>query len=54
MLSNKHLAAEQFFFEAAVNNAIHKTKISSMVSRKLKDEGMWRESAMVSNEEQVN
>lgn len=53
MLSNTHLAAEHFF-EAAVNNAIHKTKISSMVSRKLEDEGMWRESAMVSNEGQVN
>lgn len=54
MLSNTHLAAEHFFFEAAVNNAIHQTKISSMVSRKLKDERMCKESAMVSNEEQVN
>lgn len=55
MLSNTHLAAELgVFFEAAVNNAIHKTKISSVVSRKLKDERMQRESDMVSNEEQGN
>lgn len=45
-----------FFFplEAAANNAIHKTKISSMVSRKLKDERMWTESDMALDEEQGN